>query len=91
MKTHGKTGLDSFPLPSHLNFSFEKRIFRCHNAMKFCIVTKLIIVSIFIFHTLHRNITHLALIARNTTKTLRGQTVLSVHCELWKYGFDSFN
>ena len=55
----------SFPVPP-FKFSFEKLIKRCHNAMKFGVVNKSTTVNRFVLHTLQRNITHLAVITRNT-------------------------
>ena len=50
----------SFPVPPPFKFIFENLILHCHNAKKLGMVNKLTIMNRFVFHTLQRNITHLA-------------------------------
>ena len=42
--------------------------------MKFGVVNKSTTVNRFLLHTIQRNITHLAVITRQTNKTLKGET-----------------
>ena len=51
---------------SPLSNSIFKSLFFFHNAMKFGVVNKSTTVNRFVLHNLQRNITHLAIITRNT-------------------------
>ena len=63
-------GYELFPLSPYFILNFEKLILRFYNVIKLCVVNKLTIVNSFVLHILLQNITHLAIITRNTTENL---------------------
>ena len=78
LSSNVKNVFSSPPIPP-LEIKFRKIILHCHDAIKFCMANKLTIVNKIDIRALHRNITHLAVTTRKTTKKMK-----NLNCE-WKW------